>query len=118
MEPQRCPVSNFSVSPARLVPNAVSGSGVRAKLERRQSEGTQDLQQGALRLKHAAKIQPSHCGLRIPPEKYFRLLPCNKLPSATSSPLLSYALQRYSATVRDSPLPLSSDGVGELVPVV
>ena len=39
MEPQRCPVSNFSVSPARLVPNAVSGSGVRAKLERRQSEG-------------------------------------------------------------------------------
>ena len=117
MEPQQCPVSDFSVSPARLVPNAVSGSGVRAKLERRQSEGTQDLQQGALQLKHDAKIQPLHCGLRIPPEKYLRLLPCNKLPSATS-PLLSYALQRYSVTVRDSPLPLSSDGVGELVPVV
>ena len=38
MEPLRCPVSDFSVSPARLVPNAVSGSGVRAKVERRQSE--------------------------------------------------------------------------------
>ena len=38
METQQCPVCDFSVSPARLVPNAVSGSGVRAKLERRQSE--------------------------------------------------------------------------------